>query len=214
MPAFPDDDYDVQTFRGLKHEGTQIEGVAFLDCTFINCSFRETIFKACKFQGCVFKKCDLSLAQVERCTFTNTLFKDSRLLGVNWTKASWGKSELHVLLKTIDFTNCVLNYSSFTGLNLEKMVMRRCTALEVDFSEANLRAADCMFTDFTKSQFRHTDLTGTDLRGATNYFIQPGLNTLKKTRFSLPEAMSLLYNLDIEIGDPFDEPDEDNPGTN
>ena len=78
-------------------------------------------------------------------------------------------------------------------------MIKKCTAKEVDFSEANLSEADCTFTDFTSSQFRHTDLSGADFRGASNYFIQPHLNTLKKTRFSLPEAMSLLYNLDIEI---------------
>jgi hypothetical protein len=40
-------------------------------------------------------------------------------------------------------------------------------------------------------------LTQADFTGATNYAIAASLNTLKKTKFSLPEAMSLLYSLDI-----------------
>jgi len=40
-------------------------------------------------------------------------------------------------------------------------------------------------------------LTEADLSKARNYLIDPGLNQLKKAKFSLPEAMSLLYNMDI-----------------
>jgi fluoroquinolone resistance protein len=52
-------------------------------------------------------------------------------------------------------------------------------------------------TDFSNSRFQHTNLTEADFTGATNYAIAASLNTLKKTKFSLPEAMSLLYSLDI-----------------
>ncbi len=136
--------------------------------------------------------------------FTNTRFEDSKIIGVNWAKASWGKassgkSEIHQLLRSIDFFNCVINYASFTGLNLIGIELRKCIARDVDFSDANLTRTNCSFTDFANSQFRHTDLTEADFTGALNYFIQPHLNTLTKARFSLPEALSLLYNLDIEI---------------
>ena len=44
-----------------------------------------------------------------------------------------------------------------------------------------------------------TDLTGADFRDAKNYVIHPALNKLSKARFSLPDAMNLLYCMDIEI---------------
>jgi fluoroquinolone resistance protein len=69
----------------------------------------------------------------------------------------------------------------------------------VDFAEADLTLANCTFTDFTNSRFQHTNLTQADFTGATNYTIAPNLNTLKKTKFSLPEAMALLYGLDIVL---------------
>jgi len=205
--------YDNHVFKGVKNEHGEVDEVTFIDCSFNNCSFTETIFRACKFQGCAFTKCDLNLIKVDNSTFTNTTFENSKIVGVNWVKASWGERGMHQLLKSIDFTNCVLNYSTFMGLNLEKVLIKKCTARDVDFSEANLKQADCSFTDFTNTKFRHTDLTETNFRGATNYFIQPQLNTLKKTRFSLPEAISLLYNLDIEIGEAFDEENEENKDT-
>ena len=51
----------------------------------------------------------------------------------------------------------------------------------------------------------HANLTEADFTGAKNYAIAPGMNTLKKTKFSLPEAMSLLYNLDIKLTEYDDE---------
>jgi hypothetical protein len=47
------------------------------------------------------------------------------------------------------------------------------------------------------SRFLHTTLTG-----ASNYAIAANLNTLKGTKFSLPEAMNLLHSLDIVVTDP------------
>jgi len=202
MEYFSQNYYDSQTFRGILCDSQQIENVTFHDCSFKSCSFRETTFRACKFQSCVFKKCDLSLMKVDSSTFTNTLFEDSKVIGVNWVKASWGKMEIHQLLKSIDFIGCVLNYSTFMELSLEKMILSKCIVKEVDFSETNLKQANCTFSDFSNSHFRHTNLSEADFTGATNYFIKPYLNTLKKAKFSLPEAMSLLFNLDIEITDP------------
>jgi uncharacterized protein YjbI with pentapeptide repeats len=60
--------------------------------------------------------------------------------------------------------------------------------------EANLRG-----TDFEKSIFRQTNLEKADLVKAKNYMIPPDVNTLKKTKFSLPEAMALLYSMDIVL---------------
>jgi uncharacterized protein YjbI with pentapeptide repeats len=100
---------------------------------------------------------------------------------------------------------CVVNYSTFMGLNLKKINLSKCIAREVSFEETNLTQANCRFTDFENSRFIRTNLTEADFTGAKNYSIAASLNTLKKTRFSLPEAMSLLYNLDIHLTDYKDE---------
>ena len=77
------------------------------------------------------------------------------------------------------------------------MTLTRCLAKDVDFAEADLTQANCTGTDFTDSRFNHTNLTEADFTDATHYNISATDNTLKKTRFSLPEAVSLLYSLDI-----------------
>jgi fluoroquinolone resistance protein len=97
----------------------------------------------------------------------------------------------------VDFINCTLNYSTFTGLKLPKAQFTHCVARDVDFADADLSGANCTETDFSDSRFLHTNLTEADFTGATHYSIAVNLNTVKKAKFSLPEAMSLLYSLDI-----------------
>jgi hypothetical protein len=44
-------------------------------------------------------------------------------------------------------------------------------------------------------------LSDADLSQARNYMVDPSKNILKKAKFSLPEAMSLLYCMDIVLKD-------------
>lgn len=75
----------------------------------------------------------------------------------------------------------------------------KCEAIEVDFTEADLNHGDFQYTDFEKSIFFKTNLSCTNFQQAKNYLIDVRNNTLKKARFSLPEALSLLFSLDIVI---------------
>jgi fluoroquinolone resistance protein len=197
--TFPEPNYDGHTFKSMQCDHQILNGVTFSDCEFIHSSFEQTNFTRCKFSGCSFSKCNLNLIQLDGTSFSNTRFEDCTILGVNWARAAWGRGEISPKFRSIDFVGCVLNYSSFATLDLPRVIFRKCIARDVDFSEATLTKADLTFTDLTNTQFRHTDLSEADLTGATNYSIQPHMNTLRKTRFSLPEALSLLYNLDIEI---------------
>jgi fluoroquinolone resistance protein len=191
-------EYDSQEFKGLSLRNGQVERVEFVACIFTKCSFRETVFKACKFSDCTFKGCDLSLATLPECSFKNSRFEESQLVGVNWMDTSLAEKKAR-FAKPVDFVKCALNHSIFMGVNLKGARLAQCTAVDVSFEEANLTGADCTFTDFKDSRFIHTDLTEADFTGAKNYAIAANLNTLKKTKFSLPEAMSLLYSLDIVL---------------
>ncbi len=188
--------YASQEFRGLSLQGQKLQSAEFDSCTFIKCGFHETRFERCKFRECRFQGCDLSLARFNACTLTYARFEDCQLVGINWTETAPAKSFLHAPLY---FAGCALNHSVFTGLNLRSMVMTKCVAIDVDFAQCDLTRADCRDTDFAESRFMDTNLTEADFTGATNYAIVASRNTLKKTKFSLPEAMSLLYNLDIVL---------------
>lgn len=189
-----DAEYIEQTFRQISLEREMVQFTDFEDCVFDSCSFMETCFRKCRFLNCTFSACNLNLIQVDDSTFSRVNFENSKLVGINWTVAKWPQKGM---LNSIEFADSVLNHATFIGLGLQKTRIIRCQARDVDFSDANMMLADLSDSDFEKSRFINTNLTQADLRGAKNYQISPQLNRLKQARFSLPEAMSLLYSLDI-----------------
>lgn len=191
-----EEEYRSHNFDQLTIQNEEIAYKIFDECVFQGGMFQETRFRGCRFLNCTFKNCDFQIISVKDCTFMNAAFEDSRVIGVNWTEASWPKRGL---LTSLHFVRCVLNHSTFMGLPLKKMTFQECVARDVDFAEANLTGADCRSTDFSQSRFFHTNLTGADFSDAQNYAIAAHLNTLKKTKFSLPDAMTLLYSLDIVL---------------
>ena len=132
------------------------------------------------------------------CHFQNTRFINTRLVGIAWTKLDWHKKAIQ---PAFHFENCNLNYGSFFGCSLKNCQATDCSFKEVDFSEADLTNTDLHGSDLSQARFFHTNLTQTNFTGALSYNIDATCNTLKQTRFSLPEAISLLYSLDIILDD-------------
>jgi len=162
---------------------------------FEECSFVEASFRQSKFIDCLFRDCDLSMIDVRDCLFRRTRLERSKAIGINWTEGSWQTAK--PLFSAIDFHDCSVSYATFIGLQLSRMSMIRCVTRDSDFSNADMTLADLRGTDFAGSRFYHTNLTEADYSGATNYTINAALNTLKGTKFSFPEAISLLRALDI-----------------
>ena len=187
-------DYAGQTFKELRLERARLVSNEFHDCTFDRCSFTETAFQNCRFVNCVFMRCDLSLLQVSKCSFAAARFESSKVMGVNWTRARWSAAKLG---PPVSFSKCAISHSTFIGLNLKRIQIQDCVSVDVDFREADLSQADFAGTDLSDSLFLNTNLTTADLSRARNYQIDPSQNIVKGARFSLPEAISLLYNLDI-----------------
>ena len=198
MP-FTKSEYDQETYSDTIFDQNILDEITFIACEFVKCDFHESTFKNCVLRDCRFKQCDLNLIQVDGSTFQDVYFEKCKMVGINWSKASWGKTSFHQLIKKINFNECIINYNTFMNIHLHKIQMEKCIAKEVNFNEADLSGSSLRYTDFEGSMFAHTNLTETDLSKAENYSIDPMQNTLKKTRFSLPEALSLLYSLDIEI---------------
>ena len=190
--------YVSQAFKNISHKDGLVQSKEFESCTFSKSCFRDCVFKHCAFRECVFRTCDLSFVHLQGCTFVNCRFEGCELIGVNWTDSAWSKARLR---EPVHFVDCALNHSVFIGLNLRGVTISKCAACDVDFTECDLTECDCRFTDFSESRFLHTNLTRADFTGVKNYAIAASVNTLKKTKFSLPEAMRLLYSLDIVLTD-------------
>lgn len=201
MTSFSRSEYLDQTFDAVEVSDSDVRFKRFEQCVFRKCRFTSTRFIECQFIQCEFVNCDLSLASVKQCVFSVVTFKDCKLAGINWTEANLDTRGLH---KPLAFDGCTLNYGTFIGLKLPRLLLTRCTAHDVDFSEADLTNANFQHTDFSASRFVNTNLTEADFVHARNYQINAGANKLKKTKFALPEAIALLRSLDIVLVDDTD----------
>lgn len=187
-------EYSRERFVEVDWSGQAFIGIEFEACVFRRAILAKASFSKCRFLDCKFENCDMGLIKVVNTRFRDTSFKECKLIGVNWSPVNAAVG--------LSFENCLLNYSIFSGLDLRRMELVRSSAREVDFSECNLEEAVLTGTDFLGARFANTNLSKSDLRGATNYQVDPSSNKVKKAKFSLPEAVSLLRGLDIAIEDP------------
>lgn len=168
-----------------------ITEVEFEECEFFECSFLETKFERCRFLNCKFTDCMISAIDISNSYFSDISFLNSKVIGVDWTKAR------HV--QGLIFKECKIDYSNFCFLKLNKTEVINCEAKEVDFSGCDLTESDFTNTDFKKSLFIKTNLTKANFKKAKNYYIDAKTSIIRGAHFSLPEAMSLLDSFEIII---------------
>lgn len=184
--------YEEQHFvKCSSSQNIRIVDTEFSDCIFKDCKFFEVSFFDCIFQNCIFENCDMASVSVKHTSFQDVQFVDCKLTGIQWADASTPLDA--------NFKRCLMSYSGFCGVNLRNTELLNCQLKEVDFTEANLTKANCNYSDFTGARFINSNLTHTDFTNATNYAIHPDGNILCKTKFSLPEALSLLEVYDIIV---------------
>ncbi|HLW02309.1 MAG TPA: pentapeptide repeat-containing protein [Ktedonobacterales bacterium] len=182
-----------EKFLDLQLSQETMEAREFENCTFTRCTCIDVIFAKCRFLDCAFEGCTLSAVQFPNSSFTDVRFSRSKVIGIDWSQARAAN------LGPLVFTECELNYSSFSTLTLRKLVLHSCRCREVDFVEADLTDGDFEGTDFELSRFFKTNLTNANFRKAAHYQIDVFNNTIKKAQFSLPEALALLQSLDITL---------------
>ena len=191
-------DYYEAAFRGLDLSRQEVVGQQYEQCRFTNCNFAEAQLKACNFYDCEFRSCDLSLIKVMDCDFSSTLIEDSKAIGVNWAEIRRPAVRVYC---PVEFIRCNINYSSFMSLDLREIQIIGCEAKDVNFSEANLSKSNLSDSDFAGSIFNKTNLCCADFTHAVNYYIDIYHNPIKGAKFSIPEAISLLGSLEVEIVD-------------
>lgn len=146
-------------------------------------------FEDCFFEKCTFEECDLSLIKFKDTSMSDVQINGSKAIGIIWYAAGNPLS--------VDFNKSRIRYSSFFGKNLKKGKFINCIADEVDFTDCNLANTNFEGTKLKNTIFSNCDLTQANFVGATNYTINLNNNKTSKATFSLPEALSFLYNLDI-----------------
>ena len=195
---FDEDDYFEQVFTDLNLASEIIVAKEFDGCTFESCDFSEMTFRQCKFSDCRFLKCNLSVIDIDNSKFTDVLFEDCKIIGVDWTKGVWPGLALG---SPIGFKRCAIDASSFYGLSLKGVAIERCRAHDVDFREADFSRSNFSYTDLSNSLFGNTNLSNANFFEAFNYAIDVNQNVIAGAKFSRLEALRLLEGLGIELVD-------------
>ena len=84
-------------------------------------------------------------------------------------------------------------------MDLRSIEIISCEARNLDFEKTNLSKAKLTDTDLLNTTFSNTNLSFVDFTDAKNYRIDPTKNNIRKAKFSLPDAIALLDQWDIEI---------------
>ena len=191
-------EYWSETFKDMNFSEMEINEKEFDGCTFEKCDFSDAIFKRSNFVDCEFINCNLSLVKIDYSKFSDVCFRDSKLIGINWTTATWPGM---IFTSPLKFYKSILNDSSFYGLALQDLQLEDCKAHNVDFREGDFSNSNFTYTDLTGCFFGSTNLSGVDFSEATNYDIDIYQNKIDKARFSRFEAVRLLDSLEIELVD-------------
>lgn len=185
-------------FNAITFSQKQVSDKEFSHCHFTSCNFNETHFTHCEFNHCHFIDCNLNNIAINNSKFVDVVFDNCKIIGVNWTTAYWRS----ILLSTpLTFKKCMINSSSFFGLSLEKIIIERCRAHDVDFREATLKDGNFSHTDLKNSLFNNTNLTNANFNEAVNYDINIKNNTIKNASFCRHEAIRLLHSLGVNLID-------------
>jgi len=162
------------------------------NCRFIQCNFSAIDVSDCKFADCEFIGCNLSMTKLNRTAFRDVVFKECKMLGLQFDRCSqFGLSF------TVD--QCNLNHCSFYETILKKSKWSNSQFHEADFTSCDLSGSVLDACDFLHAHFERTNLEKADLRSSFHYSIHPASNRIKKAKFSLSASAGLLEQYDIEI---------------
>lgn len=167
------------------------EGESLEECEFQGVDFSPLDLKGVTFLDCTFTNCNLANQSLTKTTMREPTFVGCNLMGINWPslkRLEWPK-----------YRECKLNFSSFQGLKLKKLEMTTCSAVEVDFAEADLTSADFSNTGLAGAVFERAILEGADFRTSRDYVIDVRTTKIKGAKFAYPQVMALIAALGAEI---------------
>lgn len=106
---------------------------------------------------------------------------------------------LGLMSNNLKFSNCQMDFCSFSHLNLKGVQFHNCSLKESDFTESDLEGAEFKTCDLHRAQFYRTNLQGADFSSALGIQLDPEENSIRKARFSLEALPGLLVKYGIKI---------------
>lgn len=181
-----------QTFSKQDYTKFPLTKGEYEQCVFVNCDFSDSDISEISFSLCEFRGCNMSMTKVRSTSLQNIIFKDSKMLGIQFDICNQ-------FLLEFSFENCLLNFASFYAMKIPKTIFKNCSMQEVNFTGTDMSGGIFENCDLTKAIFDRTNLQNADFTSSYWYLINPEENTLKKARFSLSGIPGLLSKYDVII---------------
>lgn len=194
MDLHNDTEFTGEVFKGLECMEETFCEKEFVRCTFISCNFSSSRFVDCQFVECKFESCNLSMIHISETNFRDVAFIRSKLIGILWYESRKRSFSL-----ALSFKESFIDYSSFFGLDMRRCKFENTTAIEVDFTEANLSKVKFDAVKLSGATFFKTNLKETNFTTASGYVLDPSVNQVRGAIFSMPEAVNLLYAFGVKI---------------
>jgi len=119
-------------------------------------------------------------------------FKECKLLGIKF-------QECTDFLFSVNFQDCVLDYSSFANKKMPKTSFNSCSIKEVSFIGTNLTNSVFDNCNLENAIFNDTQLAEVNFMTARSFIIDPEFNPMRKAKFSTQGIVGLLDKYDIKI---------------
>lgn len=165
----------------------------FISCNFLNCDFQQCNLSSSDLVDCRFDNCCLSMVDIKGCGFRNAVFAGCTMIGIDFSKCN-------KVMFSFEFTDCLLDYCTFFGMNLTSTQIRNCSLKEADFEGVDLTEVNFDNCNLEGTKFLDAILEKADFRTARNFEIDVARNRVKNAKFSSLNLSGLLtrYKLDIE----------------
>lgn len=184
--------HENKTFDKVVFSDKELKNRNFEDCSFSNCDFSNSNLNTNQFSNCTFAFCNMGMAKLNNTSLRDVLFKDSKLIGINF-------QECKDFLFRVNFENCLLDYTSFSGKKMSKTKFLNCSVKNANFANTDLSDAIFQNCNLSETLFEKTQLKNCDFRTSYNYNIDPELNFIKKAKFSRNGLEGLLEKYDLQI---------------
>jgi uncharacterized protein YjbI with pentapeptide repeats len=181
-----------KTFEKVSFIDKKVNNREFEDCVFKNCDFSNSNFSNNTFMDCEFIDCNLSMIQLSGTSLKTIHFKECKLLGIQF-------QECTDFLFSVNFQDCVLDYSSFANKKMPKTSFNSCSIKEVSFIGTNLTNSVFDNCNLENAIFNETQLAGVNFMTARSFTIDPEFNPMRKAKFSTQGIVGLLDKYDIKI---------------
>lgn len=186
--------FEGECFDKVINEEAEYDNLGFSDCSFYNCSFLDISVIESRFSNCEFHNCIIGNIKFTNVNALNCQFINCILIGIDWSDLQEGK-----LVPFSEFNKCTLRYNYFINFNLMKQKYDGCTFEGCTFEQCNLSEASFRDTELSETRFIQNDLRKCDFSNAQNYSINIKENLIKQAKFSFPEAINLLKELEIIV---------------